>query len=181
MLPVGSTHALLRRARVGMRAIFAIGFALTFSQAHAKDLHGKFGLGYNAQFQNYAQSGGVPGISLKYGLSREINMSLVFGIATTSPGNSVTALKFFKNIFYETNLNFYFMLGAGILGSADSAGAGLTSAEFLGGFGAEFFIPGIESLGFSIETGASFCNITGSFVLRTIGVSFLHAGIHFYF
>jgi hypothetical protein len=32
-----------------------------------------------------------------------------------------------------------------------------------------------------METGASFHNLTGTFVLRTMGISFLNAGIHFYF
>jgi hypothetical protein len=165
------------------KLILFVFFLLSFhSDSFARDLHGKFGLGYNSQFQNFAQSNGVPGVSIKYGLSKDIGANLIFGIATSNPGNSVTALKLFKNIFYETNLNFHFMLGAGILSAADTAGtASLSGAEFLAGFGAEFFIPGVESLGFTIETGASFSNITGSFVLRTIGVSFLNAGIHFYF
>ena len=42
-------------------------------------------------------------------------------------------------------------------------------------------MPGVESLGLTVETGASFGNLSGSFVLRTMGVSFLDAGIHFYF
>ena len=48
-------------------------------------------------------------------------------------------------------------------------------------FGVEAFIPGIESLGFSMETGASFNNLSGSYAVQTMGVSFLNAGMHFYF
>lgn len=145
--------------------------------AQAKDMHGKLGLGYNSEFENANLSGGVPGVSLKYGVTRDIAAELVVGASTASPSNSIVGVKFFKNLFYETNLNFYFMLGGGIL-----SGGGHSGAEFLGGFGSEFFIPGIESLGFSVETGGLFENIsTGSFVLKTLGVSFLSAGIHFYF
>jgi hypothetical protein len=147
------------------------------AQSWAKDMHGKLGLGYNAEFENAEQTGGVPGVSLKYGVTRDIAAELIVGVATTSPSNSVVGIKFFKNLFYETNLNFYFMLGGGILSANGRSGA-----EFLGGFGTEFFIPGIESLGFSVETGGLFENISsGSFVLKTLGVSFLTAGIHFYF
>jgi hypothetical protein len=139
-------------------------------------MQGRLGLGYNSQFASSSAQNGVPGVSLKYGLTRDIAAEGVVGVATTNPGNSVFGIKFFKNLFFETNLNFYFMLGGGVLSAANES-----AAEFLGGFGAEFFIPGVESLGFSVETGASFNNLTGSFALRTMGVSFLNAGIHFYF
>lgn len=142
----------------------------------AKDLQGRFGLGYNAQFANFDTPGGVPGVSVKYGLTRDIGTELVVGMTTGTPSNSVSALKFFKTLFFETNLNFYFMLGGGIL-----TGNSRSGAEFLGGFGTEFFIPGIESLGFSMETGLSLDNLGGSFVLKTMGISFLNAGMHFYF
>jgi hypothetical protein len=138
-------------------------------------MQGRLGLGYNSEFANSAVQR-VPGISIKYGLTRDIAAEAVGGFATSSPANTVAGLKFFKNVFYETNLNFYFMAGGAIL----SAG-GKSGAQFLGGLGAEFFVPGLESLGFAMETGASFDNVTGSFVLRSLGVSFLDAGIHFYF
>ncbi|MCM2278333.1 MAG: hypothetical protein NDJ89_09680 [Oligoflexia bacterium] len=176
-------HAWLTHCRPKTGQAFALrGFAciillasLAPSLTYGKELQGRLGVGYNSEFANSATQR-VPGISLKYGLSRDIAIEGIVGVATTSPSNSVTAVKLFKNVFYETNLNFYFMLGGGIL-SANSR----TGAEFLGGVGVEFFIPGIESLGFSMETGGSLDNLGGNFVLKTLGVSFLDAGIHFYF
>jgi hypothetical protein len=146
----------------------------------ARDLQGRFGLGFNREFENYrslTSPTGVPAISLKYGLTRDIAVAGIIGVATTDPLNSVTALKFFKNVFYETSLNFYFMVGGGLVKVSSSS----SGAQFLAGFGAEFFIPGIESLGFSVETGLTFDNLSGGFIVRTLGVSFLDAGIHFYF
>ena len=147
------------------------------TEVTARDLHGRVGLGYNSEWANsHPQTlGGVPGISLKWGLSKAIALGLVFGITTSTPSNSVTALKFFNNVFYETNLNFYFFLGGGLV-----SGSGTSGAEFISGFGTEFFIPGLESLGFSMEFGASFNNLSGSFALRTLGVGLFNAGIHFY-
>ncbi len=146
-------------------------------QASARDLQGRLGLGFNNEFANATATNGVPGVSFKYAMTRDIAAEAVVGVATTQPGNSVFAAKFFKNLFLETNLNFYFMLGGGILNASNASGA-----EFIGGFGTEFFIPGIESLGFSMEVGGSFENLTtGSFALRTLGVSFLNAGMRFYF
>jgi hypothetical protein len=156
--------------------VFGMVLALGASDAQARDLQGRLGLGYNSEFADRAVPGGVPGVSVKYGLTRDIAAEGVVGIATSTPGQSVFALKLFKNLFYETSLNFYFMLGGGLV-----SGGGSSGAQFIGGFGAEFFIPGIESLGFAFETGGSFDNLGGSFVLKTLGFSFLNAGIHFYF
>lgn len=145
-------------------------------QAAARDMQGRLGLGYNAEFANSLVAERTPGISVKYGLTRDIAAEGIIGLSTSSPANTVTGIKFFKNVFYETNLNFYFMLGGAILTANSRSGV-----EFLTGFGVEFFIPGLESVGFACETGGSVDNVTGSFVLRTLGVSFLDAGIHFYF
>ncbi len=182
-----SSKALSLTLTSSFRAAFAF---LAFSAAtlatspvaEAKDLHGRFGVGYNGQFSNREATRGVPGVSIKYGLTRDLGASLVFGINTASPVNSVTALKFFQNIFAETNMNFYFTLGGGILSTADSTGlVSATSTEFLTALGAEFFIPGLESLGFTIESGVKFTNVTGTFALKTMGLSFIDAGVHFYF
>ncbi|MCM2322484.1 MAG: hypothetical protein NDJ90_04400 [Oligoflexia bacterium] len=161
----------------GHLALLAVGLALlSASPALAKDLQGRLGIGYNSEFANSSADQRVPGVSLKYGLSRDIAIEGIVGISTVSPTNSVTAVKFFKNVFYETDLNFYFMLGGGVLTAKSRTGV-----EVLGGMGVEFFIPGIESLGFAMETGGTLDNLSGSFALKTLGVSFLDAGIHFYF
>ena len=88
----------------------------------ARELQGRLGLGYNSQFANTTPSERVPGISLKYAFSRDLALEAVFGIATTSPSNTVTGAKLFKNIFLETNLNFYAMLGAPLLSAQDKSG-----------------------------------------------------------
>jgi hypothetical protein len=84
--------------------------------------------------------------------------------------------KLFKNIFFETNLNFYAMGGLGFVRALNHSGT-----DFLAGFGSEFFIPGLESVGFSFEVGAAMTNITGSSALSTFGATFLDAGMRFYF
>lgn len=147
------------------------------SMAQARDLQGRLGLGYNAQFANYRESNGsVPAAAVKYAFTKDIAMEGVVGIATTKPNNSVLGFKLFKNVFFENNLNFYFMAAAALVSANSKSGA-----DFQSGFGTEFFIPGLESVGFSMEVGADLTNITGSFVFRTLGASFLHAGMRFYF
>ncbi len=165
---------LIQRSNWALGA-FILGGALS-TPVFAKDMQGRLGLGYNSEFANASETHGVPGVSLKYGITRDLAIEGVVGVTTATPSNSVVGLKLFKNIFYETNLNFYFMLGGALLSANQKKGA-----EFLSGFGVEFFIPGIESLGFSVETGGSLNNLSGHYVFRTLGVSFLSAGIHFYF
>ena len=156
--------------------LFGVGFLFS-DPCLGRDMQGRLGLGYNSEFANaYSTGPRVPGISIKYAMTRDLAIEGVFAIATTSPSQSVTGIKLFKNVFFETNLNFYFMLGGGFINANSQIGA-----ELLAGFGAEFFIPGIDSLGLAIETGATFNNASGSYALRTLGVSFLDAGIHFYF
>ncbi len=145
--------------------------------AHARDLQGRLGLGYNAQFANYRESGNsVPAIAAKYAVTKDVAFAGVVGMATTNPGNSVIGVKFFKNLFFENNLNFYSMLAAGLVAANSQSGIDLQ-----GGFGAEFFIPGLESLGFSFEVGGDLTNLSGSMIFRTMGASFLNAGMRFYF
>lgn len=151
-------------------------FVLGLSTAHAKDLHSRLGLGYNSQFANSQASGSTPGISLKYAFTKATAGALIAGVKTSSPVNSLVAGKFFQNFFFETNLNFYFMAGLGYV-----CGDSRSGIELLSGFGSEFFIPGVESLGFSVEVGGSFNTLSTTAAFRTIGVSFLDAGIHFYF
>ena len=174
--PKRSWHWQQAAAIYSLTALIGAGL-LSSTPAAARDMQGRFGLGYNSEFSNSTSTNRVPGVSIKYGLTRDIAAEVIAGIDTSGPNSdSVTGIKFFKNIFYETNLNFYFMMGAGIVSALGKSGG-----DFLGGFGAEFFIPGIDSLGLAFETGGAFGNITGSFAVRTLGVSFLDAGIHFYF
>ena len=162
--------------RILFFSLLSVAMVLFSTQSQARELQGRLGLGYNAQFSNTTLTNGVPGISLKYGLTRAVSVAAIIGVSTGSPSNSVAALKFFSNIFYETNLNFYFMLAGGLVSANKNTGS-----EFIGGLGTEFFIPGLESVGFSFETGVSLTNITQEFIFKTLGVNILNAGMHFYF
>ena len=145
--------------------------------ANARDLQGRLGLGYNAQFANQREANGnVPAIAAKYAVTKDLAVEGVLGVATTKPGNSVIAMKLFKTLFFENNLNFYGMLAGGLVTASATSGIDLQ-----GGFGTEFFIPGLESVGFSFEVGGELTNLSGSMVFRTMGASFLDAGMRFYF
>jgi hypothetical protein len=175
------SHLINNFGQIGRRGVvlaaFSLGMGLAGGSAYARDMQGRFGLGFNRQFSNINTQNAVPGISIKYALNRVIALEAIAGITTASPGNAVAAMKFYSNIFSETNLNFYFTIGGGLV-----TGNSVTGAEFLSGLGTEFFVPGLESIGFSFELGAALTNLpSGSFVLKTYGATFLDAGVHFYF
>ena len=154
---------------------FIIFVLLTVPTAHARNIESRLGIGFVDQFSNSTPLKQVPAISAKYGFTKEINFAGAIGLNTMDPTTITLGGKVFKNIFYETNLNFY---AAGGLAYVKKQESGL---EILGLLGAEFFIPGIESLGLSFEAGLSLSNVTGSFALQTVGFTFLNAGMHFYF
>lgn len=159
-------------------ASLAFFFALSALSAHAaedKSLKGRLGVGFTNQIAVTAD-GTVPALSGKYYLSKGAAVSVGTGFDTRS-GNSTLAmgLKFYKNMFYESNLIFY--TGAG-LAFVSRNGSKLQGSLFLG---TEFFLQQLPSLGLSFEAGIRGDNTTGSFAIRTIGDSFLSAGMHFYF
>ena len=149
------------------------------STAQSKELFGRIGLGYNAQFAQTSTSNGVPGISIKYGLNPRTMIEAVGGFYSGTGGTGVAALKFMQTIHAENYINFYFLFGGGLVSAASKSGV-----ELLAGFGTEFFIPGVDSVGISFEGGLdaeSLSSASGSMVLKTFGASFLNAGMHFYF
>jgi hypothetical protein len=150
--------------------------ALDPAAAHARDLQGRPGFGFNDEFGDSDHGGTIPAVSLKYGLTKDLAIEGIVGFTTSSPHKTDVAGKFYKNLLYETNLNFYYLAGVGAVSENGNSGI-----QFITGFGVEFFIPGLESLGFAMEAGASMDNLSGSYALTTIGMSFLNAGMHFYF
>jgi hypothetical protein len=164
----------------GLATLEVLAITLTVSflcprPALAKDLSGRLGLGFTNEFSNSTAQRQVPIISIKYGATKDIHLLAGFGFDSLSPSEYTVAGKIFKNIFYETNLNFYAALGAAYEKAAQSG------IEMLGLLGCEFFIPGVDSLGFLFETGASANNVTGTFEIKTVGFTFINAGMHFYF
>ena len=93
--------------RLLLLGITVVHMALLPLPALARDLQGRLGIGYNSEFVNSVVASRVPGVSVKYALTRDIAVAAIVGTSTASPSNSVTAVKFFKNLFLETNLNFY--------------------------------------------------------------------------
>ena len=139
-----------------------------------KNLRGRLGLGFTNQIA-IAPDRTLPAISTKYYLARGTAVGLGVGFDTRSGDNSMAlGLKAYKNVFFEPNLIIYVGLGGAYV---NRQGSKLQGSAFLG---SEFFLERLPSLGLSFEVGVRGDNTSGAFALRTIGDSFLSAGMHFY-
>ncbi|MFN7728938.1 MAG: organic solvent tolerance protein [Bdellovibrio sp.] len=149
-----------------------VGFA---SAASAKDLSSRLGVG----FRN-AYSFDLPSLAAHYYPTSDMGFVGAVGIDTEDQ-NSKFALSggIRKIIFTEDNLNF-FMGGVFSMVSKEAAGSTDSGFELAALVGAEFFFAGLENLGFNFETGVAVTNVK-KVRFRTMGDSFLRAGIVFYF
>lgn len=146
--------------------------------AHAKDLTNRLGIGYSNQF-----SVDLPSVSASYYPSSDLGIQAALGILTgTNSSKFGLMAKVKRIIFPEDNMNFYMGAGAGLLSNKTTATAASESGfELLGYAGGEFFLPGLESLGFSFEAGVGVVSVSSGVTFRTIGESPLTAGMSFYF
>lgn len=147
------------------------------ASAFSKDLGNRLGLGYKDQFSN-----DVPGIAVQFYPSREFGLAAVLGLDTQENASKFgLMLKAMRVVFEEDNLNFYMGGGAGLISTEITAGNNESGFELNGFAGVEFFLAGLDSLGFSLETGVGISSIESQTRFRTIGDSPLRAGATFYF
>lgn len=145
------------------------------SSAIARDMSGRMGIGFINQFSNSTFNRPIPAMSVKYGVTRDTSVLVAAGFDTEIPTSTTLGGKIFHTIFSESNLNFYSAFGLAYVKQ------NIAGVDILGLIGTEIFIPGIESLGLSFESGVRASNISGSMQLATVGFIFLNAGVHFYF
>ena len=146
------------------------------SKSFAANRLAVLGVGVSNQLAN-----GLAGISFKIQKSELLTIGGVLGLSTQTIGGGYGAgLKIYRIIFDEPQLTFYSSGLAAILnyktGNEEDGSLGF-QVDFT--IGAEFSFAGLNSLGFSFETGVSI-NQVNEFVLETVGYHFVTAGIHFY-
>ncbi len=121
----------------------------------------------------------IPALSIKTQRSATYAFEALFGTKFSDNDDSLgIGAKFFRIIFEEPQLNFYFA-GMGALIKSDQQSSS-TGFQFDATFGSEFSFAGLQSLGFSLEFGMSANKINDSFTLETVGDHFVVAGAHFY-
>lgn len=141
----------------------------------ALDYRHRLGIGYSNQLQNNVNS-----LSFKMQNSRSFAWGGMAGLNTDDSGGGFgVGLKAYRIFFSEPNLNFYGAILAGYLKEVQSLTKSVSGFQADLSLGTEFCIPGVKSLGFSIEFGASVTKLE-EFRLQTVGRNFLTAGVHFY-
>lgn len=159
-----------------MRLFFLL-ISLSFGfAAQAKDLASRLGIG----FRNTLVTTELPSVATIYYPSPDIGLVASLGVDTQEQ-NSMFALAggIRRIIFKEDNMNFFGAGQAAIVNQEVAAekDSGFEMAATVGG---EFFIPGLESLGFNFETGMGVTTVKKT-RFRTLGESFATAGMIFYF
>lgn len=145
-------------------------------QAEAKDLSNRLGIGFKNQ-----SSVELPGIAVQYWPGSDLGFSATLAIDTQTNNSKFGAMaKLYRVIFPEDNLNFYLGAGAGTL-SVETNGNNQSGFELMGFAGVEFFLPGLENIGWSFEAGTAITSISSGTRFRTFGDSPLRAGAIFYF
>jgi len=146
--------------------------------AQAKDLSTRLGVGYSNQF---GLNQDLPSIAVRYYPNGDYGIMAALGVDTEEDNSRFGAqFKILKLVFKEDNLNFYTGAGAGLV-SREENNKNDSGFDLSGFVGAEFFLPGLENLGFSFEAGIGVTSIDNEVRFRTIGDHPLRAGIMFYF
>jgi hypothetical protein len=155
-------------------------FILLFSfPVFSSDLRGRLGIGASNQLAN-----GIPALSFKIQQNKTYALGGVLGFQSNDDNTLYGAgLKFYRIIFDEPQLNFYF---AGMFATENYVDEIKSETKYGyqvdGTFGSEFHFHGLESIGFSFEFGITARNADSKrgTSLETMGDQFLKAAVHFY-
>lgn len=168
-----------------MRLALSLLLLLVAAPAQAKDLRQRVGLGFQGQ------PTGTGTLSLRYGLPAKspavnVQLGLVAGFSVRDGAADQLYLggRGTYGFVAEDNMNLYGGVGAGLLMSGSLVGVRAQPVV-----GAEFFLFGLENLGFSTEFGLNLDYLSGAddsgatttqLNLHTVsGVPML--GVHYYF
>lgn len=150
--------------------------AMLAGTAQAKELTNRLGIGYRASYVTFT----LPSVAAYYYPSSTFGVLGSLGIDTEDNNSKFAALVGIRRIlFKEDNMNFF--MGGNLAIVDNEVNAQKDSGfEMAAVFGGEFFLPGLESLGFNFESGAGVSNV-GKTRFRTLGDSFVNVGMIFYF
>lgn len=155
--------------------ILSAAFSILSLTASAKDLATRLGVGFR---DAYAIT--LPSIASIYYPNPDWGVVGALGIDTQNQNSKFAfSVGLRKIVFKEDNMNFFMGGTLGML-SNEVAGTSSSGFELDGLIGSEFFLAGLDSLGFNIETGIGVSNVD-KVRFRTLGDNFFKAGIFFYF
>ncbi|MDD5688374.1 MAG: hypothetical protein PHE88_11160 [Elusimicrobia bacterium] len=133
------------------------------------------GIGFNSQLSNL----GVDSLSIRYWTTKKVAIEALLGFSLGDNTIFNIGGKFLTVLKAEQNLNLY---GFGIIGieNYDLGYASDTSFMAGGGFGVEFFLSGLDNLGFGTELGLIYKNINDNNQFGTSSGWLSSVGIRYY-
>lgn len=148
---------------------------LTPQIGSAKELANRLGVGFR---NSYAID--LPAAAVSYYPTADYGVIGALGLDTENEASRFAVTGGVRRlIFREDNMNF-FMGGTISVLSRENSGDTNSGFELGALVGSEFFLPGLDSLGFNLETGIGVTNVK-KVRFRTFADHFLRAGIFFYF
>lgn len=146
------------------------------SGAMAKDMTRRLGVGPRLPF-----SIELPAMGLTYFPNTDYAITGALGIKTDT-GYSQFGLQggIRRIIFEEHNMNFHVGGALGVI-SNEVAGVNQSGFELLALAGGEFFMQGLENLGFNFDVGVGVASLKNSNRFFTVANTPLRAGVTFYF
>ncbi|MFN7263209.1 MAG: organic solvent tolerance protein [Pseudobdellovibrionaceae bacterium] len=153
--------------------LFSALFMSSFAQA--KDLTNRLGIGFRNSY-----SFDLPAVASVYYPTPDLGVVGAIGV-DTEDNNSKSAFTvgLRRIIFKEENMNF-FMGGNLSMLSVETEGKSDSGFEVSALAGGEFFVGGLDNLGFNFETGVAIENVDKT-RFRTLADHILRAGFIFYF
>ncbi len=169
---------------LNVKRVLLVSLIFISVQSLAKDLTNRLGVGFSDQFAT-SSNNSLPSIAVKYYPNPDFAYSVALGVDTQENASRFGfAAKMYRTIFVEENMNFYMGGGAALLSEELTVGIVTENSsgfELSGFAGGEFFLTGLESVGFSFEVGVGIVSVSNQVRFRTIGDSPFKAGIIFYF
>lgn len=159
-----------------LNLVLLSGLTVLAAVAQAKDLTSRLGVGY----RNSLVTMSLPSVAAFYYPSPDTGVVGSLGVDTEDNNSKFAFAGAVRRIiFKEDHMNFFGGGQVAIVNQETTAtkDSGFELAATVGG---EFFLPGLDSLGFNFETGMGITTVKKT-RFRTMGDSFLNAGIAFYF
>jgi len=164
---------------MGLRGTICVLLLVLSSTASGRDLSNRLGIGYSDQF---GLAGSLPSLAIRYYPNSDLAIGAALGVDTDKDNSKFGfSAKVMRIVFHEDNLNFYLGASAGLISQEVNNGGNDSGFDLSGFGGAEFFLPGLDSLGLSFEMGAGISSISSEVRFRTIGDHPFRAGMIFYF
>lgn len=142
----------------------------------AKDLNHRLGIGPKTAF-----SFGLPSLAASYYPYQDLGFVGAVGIDTAENNSRFGIMAGVRRIVFEEQMmNFYFGGNLGIV-SVETMGSNQSGYELSAIAGGEFFLHGLDNLGFQFESGVGIVSLKSGNKFMTIADTPLRAGVIFYF